>query len=123
MAIDTAEKRKSAGGVAFLPLGPNVTPNAAKDAEWRAESGWAYSGIPYGPPTPPTPSASVGGGQVFIHHRYGVRDYYEGVLYWLQYGRKQGEPFTPRERALLQQARLISDDLDAQIDDDWMLLL
>lgn len=67
--------------------------------------------------------AGGGGGRVFLNVYHGSRDYFEGVLYWLRYGRKQGVPFTDRERALLQQARLISDYLDAQIDDDWMLLL
>jgi hypothetical protein len=43
--IDTAAKRRSAGGVAFLPLGPGVTPNAAKNAAWRQQAGWGYSGI------------------------------------------------------------------------------
>lgn len=66
---------------------------------------------------------ATGGGRVFMHVYHGSRDYFEGVLYWLRYGRKQGVPFTERERHLLQQARLISDDLDAQIDEDWMLLL
>ena len=41
MAIDTAEKRRTIGGL-VMPLGPNVTPNAAEDSEWRAESGWSY---------------------------------------------------------------------------------
>lgn len=45
MAIDNAEKRKSASGVPFLPLGPAVTPNASQDQEWRQQSGWGYSGI------------------------------------------------------------------------------
>jgi len=45
MAIDTAERRRSAAGVAFLPLTPGVTPNAAKDQEWRQQAGWSYSGI------------------------------------------------------------------------------
>ena len=45
MAIDSAEKRRSAGGVPFLPLGVNVTPNASKDGEWRQQSAWSYSGI------------------------------------------------------------------------------
>ena len=45
MAIDTAERRRSAGGVIFLPLGPGVTANAAKDDEWRFQSAWGYSGI------------------------------------------------------------------------------
>lgn len=43
--IDTAEKRRSVAGIPFLPLGPNVTPNVAKDAEWRQQVGWGYSGI------------------------------------------------------------------------------
>jgi hypothetical protein len=43
--IDTAAKRRSAAGVAFLPLGPGVTPNAAKNAAWRQQAGWGYSGI------------------------------------------------------------------------------
>ena len=44
MAIDTVEKRRSVAGIAYwLFLG--VTPNVAKDAEWRQQSGWGYSGI------------------------------------------------------------------------------
>jgi len=44
MAIDTAEKRKSVAGVPFyIFLG--VTPNASKDAEWRQQAGYGYSGI------------------------------------------------------------------------------
>ena len=45
MAIDTAEKRKSASGVGGVPLIPGVTPNSLKDAEWRQQSAWSYSGI------------------------------------------------------------------------------
>lgn len=45
MAIDTAEKRRVASGVPFLPLGPGVTANASKDIEWRAQAAWGYSGI------------------------------------------------------------------------------
>ena len=57
MAIDTAEKRRSAAGVGFLPLTPGVTPNAAKDVEWRQQSAWSYSGIaPAGPGPEPTPA-------------------------------------------------------------------
>lgn len=52
MAIDTAQKRRSAGGVPYLPMGPNVTPDAAKPVAWRQESAWSYSGIP--PFTPAT---------------------------------------------------------------------
>ena len=45
MAIDSAEKRRSAAGVGFWVFGPGVTPNASKDAEWRQQAGWGYSGI------------------------------------------------------------------------------
>lgn len=55
MAIDTAKKRRSAGGVAFLPLGPGVTPNASKDQAWRQSAGWSYTGIlANAPPTGPS---------------------------------------------------------------------
>lgn len=51
MAIDTAEKRRSAAGVSVLGmLGGSVTPNAAKDVEWRQQAGWSYSGIAPGNP-------------------------------------------------------------------------
>ena len=50
MAIDSAEKRKSAAGVGFWIFGPGVTPNASKDAEWRQQAGWGYSGIAAGAP-------------------------------------------------------------------------
>ena len=42
MSIDTAIKRRSAGGVPFIPLGPGVTPDATKGASWRAQAGWSY---------------------------------------------------------------------------------
>jgi hypothetical protein len=42
-AIDSAEKRRSISGIPFLM--PGVTPNIAKDQEWRQEAGWCYSGI------------------------------------------------------------------------------
>ncbi len=45
MAIDSAEKRRSAAGVGYWVVGPGVTPNSSKDAEWRQQSGWSYSGI------------------------------------------------------------------------------
>jgi hypothetical protein len=65
--IDTAAKRRSAAGVPFLPLGPGVTPDAAKPVAWRQQVGWGYSGIPAGAGPPPvTPSvrtfAAVGRG-------------------------------------------------------------
>ncbi len=56
MAIDSAEKRKSAAGVGFWVVGPGVTPNSSKDAEWRQQSGWGYSGI-----AAAAPSGAVGG--------------------------------------------------------------
>jgi len=43
MAIDSVEKRKSISGIMLAIAG--VTPNAAKDAEWRQEAGRSYSGI------------------------------------------------------------------------------
>jgi hypothetical protein len=46
MAIDTAQKRRSAAGCGFSPLGPGVTPDAARPAAWRQQAGWGYSGIP-----------------------------------------------------------------------------
>ena len=54
MAINTAEKRRSISGVPFFLGGPGVTPNALKDAEWRQESCYSYSGILVAaPPAPP----------------------------------------------------------------------
>lgn len=44
MSIDSAEKRKSLSGVNYV-AGPGVTPNASKDAEWRQQVGYGYSGI------------------------------------------------------------------------------
>lgn len=43
MAIDSAEKRKSISGI-WMGI-PGVTPNSAKDSEWRQEAGWSYGGI------------------------------------------------------------------------------
>ena len=43
MALDTAEKRKSISGIGLII--PGVTPNSSKDAEWRQQSAWSYSGI------------------------------------------------------------------------------
>jgi len=45
MAIDTREKRQSAASITMYWTGANVTPNAAKDQEWRQEAAWGYSGI------------------------------------------------------------------------------
>ena len=41
--MDTAEKRRAAAALPFQPVG--VTPNVDKDAEWRQQAGWGYSGI------------------------------------------------------------------------------
>lgn len=53
MAIDSAEKRRSAASAGIPWLIPGVTPNASKDAEWRQQSGWSYSGIPAAVPAIP----------------------------------------------------------------------
>lgn len=45
MAIDDAEKRRSVAAISFAYYNPAVTPNAAKDAEWRQQVGHSYSGI------------------------------------------------------------------------------
>lgn len=45
MAIDTAAKRQNVAGMPCLPLGPGVTPDAAKPVAWRQQAGWGYGGI------------------------------------------------------------------------------
>lgn len=67
MAIDDAEKRRSASGVPFLPLGPGVTPNAAPDVDWRQQAGWSYSGVLVTGESPPSPGG--GGGDWLIIFR------------------------------------------------------
>jgi hypothetical protein len=42
MAIDTAEKRRNAATAGMVYMIPGVTPNAAKDLNWRWQSGWSY---------------------------------------------------------------------------------
>ena len=42
MALNTPEKRRAAAGVGFFIVGPGVTPNSAKDVEWRREVAWSY---------------------------------------------------------------------------------
>ncbi len=44
MAINNAEKRKSAASAGQVFMVPGVTPNSAQDEEWRYQSGWGYSG-------------------------------------------------------------------------------
>lgn len=60
MAIDNAEKRRSAGGAGFHPLGPGVTPTADKDTDWRQQSAWSYSGIDMGDEGGEEPGAATG---------------------------------------------------------------
>ena len=40
MALDTPQKRRAAAG--FLRFSASVTPNAAKDAAWRAQAAGGY---------------------------------------------------------------------------------
>jgi hypothetical protein len=40
--LDTAEKRRAAAGMPCSPMGPGVTPNSAKDLQWRREVAWGY---------------------------------------------------------------------------------
>lgn len=52
MAIDTAAKRMTVGGVPFLPLGVNVFPGTTGTILGRAAAAWTYANHT---PTPPTP--------------------------------------------------------------------
>jgi len=67
MAVDTAEKRKSAAGTSFGYCGiiPGVTPNSSKDQEWRQQAGWGYSGI-----LADEPGEDIVGGQWVAGTRY-----------------------------------------------------
>ena len=64
MAVDSAEKRRAAAGVPFLPLGVGVTPNAIKDVQWRQQAGWGYSGI-----APSGFVPTVSGGEILLMRR------------------------------------------------------
>lgn len=55
MPISGAENLRSAGGVGFHPLGPNVTPINPLDLESFQQAAWGYSGVP----TPDAPIAPV----------------------------------------------------------------
>lgn len=74
MAIDTAARRRSAGGVGVFLLGPGITPDATPDQFWRQSSAWSYGGILAGgaPPAPtgqsPRPSRYRGGHRVTHYH-------------------------------------------------------
>ena len=59
MAIDSAEKRKSAVGISLYASGPGVTPNASPDQEWRQEAGYSYSGIAAASPAGGLPPGSL----------------------------------------------------------------
>jgi len=61
MAIDDAEKRRAISGI-VIPLIPGVTPNVSKDAEWRQQSGWSYSGIALAAPV----ARFLGGKEPFV---------------------------------------------------------
>ena len=58
MAIDSALKRRSAAGLPGLPLGPGVTPDAARPLAWRQSAGWGYAGIAAGAAAVLVPVAS-----------------------------------------------------------------
>ena len=67
MPIDTAEDRRSVAGVGFyIFLG--VTPELAKDAEWRQQAGYSYSGIAAG--LPPTGDTGSDGSQGAVRGRW-----------------------------------------------------
>jgi hypothetical protein len=66
--IDTAAKRRSAAGVAFLPLGPGVAPNASKDQAWRQSAAWSYTGILADSPTPP-PTVTSRMSNIYLYPR------------------------------------------------------
>ena len=59
MAIDTAEKRRSASAVGSR-RGKGVTPNASKPVGWRQQVGWGYSGIAPSPPGADDPWTATG---------------------------------------------------------------
>ena len=71
MAIDTAAKRRSVGGVGRFFRGPGVTPDATPDAFWRQTVGRSYGGI----------TAGSGGAVAQSGSRY---------RYGYQYGRMSG---------------------------------
>jgi len=60
MAIDNAEKRKSAIGPTYHYYNPGVTPNAGTDEEWRTQSGHGYSGFVGQPAAAISGTAAVG---------------------------------------------------------------
>ena len=59
MAIDDAEKRRSAGGSFLFPVFPSVTSNAGQDQQWRQQAAWVYSGILAGAAAPSLIALSV----------------------------------------------------------------
>lgn len=67
MAIDNAEKRRSAAGVGFWVVGPGVTPNSSRDVQWRVQAGWAYSGLSV---YAPAVAAGAGAGEYKPERKY-----------------------------------------------------
>ena len=73
MALNTAARRRAASGVPFLPVGPGVTPDAARGPFWRAAAAWSLVPTPVvgaivapvwtaeSPPDGPAWAAEVGG--------------------------------------------------------------
>jgi len=61
MAIDTAEKRRAAAHVSRVWCGKGVTPTVGKDAEWRQQVAWSYSGI-----AASAPAVGGGGGNMMM---------------------------------------------------------
>lgn len=69
MAIDSAEKRRAVANIHHR-VGPGITPNAAKDAEWRQQAGYGYSGIAAGEPVAAT--SIPGSSRVSLGIRVGI---------------------------------------------------
>lgn len=50
MSVDSREKRFAMMGFGVVVFPEGVTPNAGKDAQWRSQMLWGYSGILAEPP-------------------------------------------------------------------------
>ena len=57
--LDTQEKRRSAVAMTTYAFGPDVTPNATHDQEWRQEAGYGYPGILAAAPAAGPPAGSL----------------------------------------------------------------
>ncbi len=70
MAINSAEKRRNITGLLTGVFSVGVTPNAAKDVEWRQQAGWGYLGIvPSG--TPPVEEGKIRRGGFGFNWKFG----------------------------------------------------